>query len=695
MRLIYALIFMALLFSTITLQAQDVVQDSISFQDLLTMNLDDLLNVRASIASKTEQSIEEAPSVVSVITHAEIKAMGARELADVLQLVPGFETHKNVSVTNLTGVRGLKDPRFACKILLLLDGRPINDVFYSSYSAYSYLFDMENIERIEIIRGPGSAMYGRNAFSGVINIISKTGNEESGISVECGSGNYNTSIQRVAIGNKNKKINFHVAGSYIRTDGSDAIDPNTNQRWTSEANNGTINASVEYKDFSFNARYLSANVGNWQNGMELYKSAADYMLAYKNALSDKVKVRAQIYGLNSRHIEDIQLQEPGEVSPLGLYVTPSFNEYLYGAQFEMGVHFSEKHNSSIGMQAEAFGVTNAIIKSNFLPVDEMSVYEGRGHYNQILFEDGWVVNDGKDYTNWALYGQHIWKPINRLALTLGARLDHESEIGLVFNPRFGLVWDVFPKATFKMMYGSAYRSPNASQQYQTQGFAMGNPDLRPEKIKTFESAFIYSWPKMTTQVNVFHNFVEDMIYASMYITPDVSQTPANRNMGKNVATGIEFENKVFFGERIYSFLNYAYTVSKNTDTFGDDSEITYDHVDVAPHKFNAGVNVAFMKNFNLNSTLMYRSKMKKFFNLDEQGNHVDVSTDPIGNYAIVNATFRYIGTGLLKGFDTGVSVYNLFNTKYYAQEAFVAQAPEQGRRQIIFRASYLIPAFKK
>lgn len=668
-------------------------QDTTALDNMYDMDIEELMNLVVETATKTEQTVEEAPAIVTVITSNDIKNMGARELIDVLQFVPGFEVARKNTGEVLIGVRGVKDPRFACKLLLLEDGRPMNGIFYGDAILPGYGYDLENIDRIEIIRGPGSALYGRNAFSAVINMITKNGITGKGLSVQAEAGSFNHFSGRLNYGYAKNGLDFRISAYGVKTDGSDAFLPDmennpTENRWTVDQNNQIINAEIGYKGFTSKFTYANQKLGSWDRGIEIRRKRFHYLFGYERELSDKVNFTAKLYGQLMHHVEDYQLLKPDPATVAqGLFIAPEFKDFMYGGEVEVNINLFEGNDLFIGIQGDYRGSKDAIITSNFDLATGIP-YSDEGHDNQIEFEGGWVDEGGHDYTNFAVYIQDIYYPIKKIGITVGARYDVESQIGGMFNPRLGVVWNVMPKTYFKLLYGSAYRSPAGSQQYQLSGFATGYEDLKPERIQTFEASLSYRMKKMITQVNVFRNDITDMIYAEKYITSNVLATPPNRNMGENIAMGIEIENKIYFTKYINTFLNYSYTMSENTDDFSDGTSQTYDHIDVAPHKLNAGINFTFRKFFNFSTNIKYRSEMAKFFTYNEENEKVEVSKNSVGDYAIVNCTFR-IAPGLLKGLEFSASAYNVFDTKYYSQESSLTYAPEQGNRQFIFKLGYI------
>jgi outer membrane receptor protein involved in Fe transport len=194
---------------------------------------------------------------------------------------------------------------------------------------------------------------------------------------------------------------------------------------------------------------------------------------------------------------------------------------------------------------------------------------------------------------------------------------------------------------------------------------------------------MYRTTNTTNSVSLYWNNMSNMIYAPLGI--EINPDFMYHNIGKNISKGIEFENKSVLSKHLYLFMNASYTVSKNMVAINDNDSI-YNYRDVAPFKFNFGVNFWFLKHFNCNLISYYRSKMEKFLVFDQAtGTNVEVQ-DPIGNYAIFNFTVR--AKELIKNIEFSLSVYNFLNTKYYSQDnEHLHQPPQQGR-QLIFNLSY-------
>src|SRR3954468_10713859 len=159
--------------------------DDVAIKDITDVSLDDLLNTDVGVASKVPTTYREVPGVITVVTREEIMDSGARDLEDVLQLVPGFSPGIDVEAVVDVGVRG--NWGHEGKVLLLIDGQQMNETLYSTNQLGNH-YPIDQIERIEIIRGPGSAIYGGYAELAVINVITRGADDLKGAAVYLSSG---------------------------------------------------------------------------------------------------------------------------------------------------------------------------------------------------------------------------------------------------------------------------------------------------------------------------------------------------------------------------------------------------------------------------------------------------------------------------------------------------------------------------
>lgn len=691
-RLLFLLTFV--MFASFSISWAQVPDTSMS--KIFSMDIEELMNTKVNIATKSNKSINETPGVVSVITSEEIKNMGARELEDVLQTIPGFEIIRRSNGYYGIGIRGVKDPRTSSKLLMMVDGVPFNEIFYGHSIGMGYDVNIDIIDRIEIIRGPGSALYGRNAFSGVMNIITKNGKNDEKSFVKLTGGTYNTKILSGYYGYKNEKINASFSFRRLYTDVTDQKFDNgmgENVLWNIYRNNSTMSASIGYGNLMLSGTYFDVDGGALFNDNRLLKRAGNFSLSCSNNINPRLSFDAKIYSHNEEYTEDFEGLKPGIVPqyPAGIYYKPVFKEYLYGIETEMNYKISSTNDLLFGVQMDIHGAKDVTISSNYNFNDNTAIYNmvdsiPIGRNDQVLWQPGWFVNNGHQYNNLAFFAQDIWYATKALCFTFGARYDIDSQIGGVFNPRVGIVWEPLNHAYLKLLYGKAYRAPSPSEQYQTLGFAFGNTNLQPEIINTFEVSLSHRLNRMTNTVSLFKNKLKDMIYSE--IKNSVSPNNTYYNLGKNNSIGIEFENKFMFRKNIYSYFNYSYTHSQNTQTINNKDSI-FDQADVAPHKINLGLNYSFLKHYNCNVNMFYRGKMGKFkVPLPPPSKELMDVQDKIGDFAVFNFVFQV--TDLIKNFTFTGSVYNVFNTYYYSQDNANLHQPHQPGRQFLINVSYAI-----
>ncbi len=183
-----------------------------------------LWDIEVVTASKHEEKLSDAPGIISVVSAEEIAAFGSTTLSDVLNRVTStYMIHAGTYMWNIASMRGQNVSVFDNHVLILLNGRPLrdgisgghNNVFYNS-------FPVEGIDHIEIIRGPGSVLYGSNAYSGVINIITKKATEKTGVEASATYGSFNTTAINVGGGvHVNDDLNINFGGRFYNDDGPD------------------------------------------------------------------------------------------------------------------------------------------------------------------------------------------------------------------------------------------------------------------------------------------------------------------------------------------------------------------------------------------------------------------------------------------------------------------------------------------
>lgn len=606
------------------------------------------------IATRRSTPVRKAPAIATVVNADQIRLMGARNLIDVLERIPGFGITRTYYSTYEIEIRGLKSTRNS-KIKLMSDGHTL---FIPPIGEAAWGFEnlsLEYVDRIEVIRGPGSALYGANAFSGIINIVTKKGSDVDGTVATVGAGSFGTERISLMHGKKYGGLDVLASVTYLNTDGadefvrSDAIGQSGRADDWAESWDATLR--LDWNDFVLNTKYLQrrngpfigvTNVLTDESLLETEQYFAD--LSFKRQLNDQWTVKARAYYDYSRLEFNWELFPEGfAFAPLpqftfadGVKGTPTGKGRTYG--FELGADYKLAENNVITAGAVYEKVKQYDVEhhANFNPLTS----ENLGSFQDISSWGNWNIDTKRERT--ALYIQDEWKILNNASLTAGVRYDHYSDVGNATSPRIGLVWNVSDNAGIKMLYGEAFRVPNFEELHSINNpVAVGNPALDPEKIKTYEVALGFR-PHQKAAVNVtfFYNKFTDRIELDQSLI-----IPRFRNAGEATIYGVESEIQYFIGKnRIYA---------NHTWQRPEDDEQETRIPDVPSHRVNLGLDWKAGKYFSGNINVLYVGKRPRAEN-DPR--------DDLDAYETVNA--NVIIKNFFKTFEIRCSAYNLFDKTY-------------------------------
>ena len=614
-------------------------------------------------ASRVMEEINKAPSSISVVTAKQIREMGARDLKDVFETVTGFDYYYGIFGTYDAEAR--KHPHFIQnKYLFMINGLPQNDAYLGGGSFGN--MSLDNVKRIEFIRGPGSALYGTNAFSGVINIITKEAEDVEGVELTARGGSYNTQQYNVLFGKEWHGLEAVINFNYYDTDGyegvveSDAQDYFDDIYGTDVAETpGKMNTYIEQYEASMNLKYkgftLDGKYGDKSAGMPLnsfflddqtYSDGIKYYLnlSYENTFWKGMNLLAKIYRTHdesSDHYMEI---------PEGGY-RPWFGDDPAPQDL---INITKVKNNRTGIEAQIdfeTGHTNTIVSG--VTYEEADQYDVKNYSNYLL--DGTTfpsIIDVSDIQNHcqdaernfkAFFMEDIWDIRDNLRLTIGGRYDDYSDFGGHFSPRAGITWEYLQGYDLKLLYGNAFRAPSFSELY---GWYYGNPDLGPEIIDTYEVSLGARFASpFSGRATYYQSYVKDGISVNM-VEGGVAQYT---NHDEVKYEGFEIELKYDFRRGNYLALNYTYQESENLETNETGS--------IFPkHKGNVIANIRLNKYLNFNTYCHFRDGYKR---------GKSDPRDDMSGHAIFNATL--IAKKFLKrfkGLELRASVYNLFDEDY-------------------------------
>ena len=535
-----------------TSQAQDAQS---RVKQLIAMDLGDLLSV--DIATGTPKEVSEAPAVVSVITEEDIKAIGTRTLSEALESVPGLHVSTSqFRLQKLFSIRGIQTD-LTPQTLVLLDGNKINQITLASIPA-AFHFPVHAIKRIEVIRGPGSAVYGADAFSGVINIISKKSEDLGQNQLGATLGSFNSAEIWINGAGKLGDTQVSLLADMETTDGDDGrVTPYGSLKTDRTLYN--LHLNLEGHNWSMTNWYyrIEAFMGN---AAAIYANDVDFDVTYAwNSKFDYLFDLDENFSVNlDASVSQVKLSASFRLFPEGTwpvgndgnllappFLPVSFPDGVIGkpgaeqTRYELNLvslfQPSDHHRLRLAAggytaDVEPFEVKNfgpgVLDGENFVPVS-----------NELVDVTGTPFNYLPPYERdlWYLSIQDEWKINPSLELTAGIRYDHYSDFGSTTNPRLALVWKVNSKTTTKFLYGSAFRVATATESSaQNNPATLGNPDIQPEKIDTAEIVFNYQLnERLKGNLNLYRYDAEDLIILDQFLT--------NQNLGKQEGQGVELE----------------------------------------------------------------------------------------------------------------------------------------------------------
>jgi iron complex outermembrane receptor protein len=595
-------------------------------------------------ASKYEQKVTEAPSSITIITSDEIKKYGYRTLSDILQSVNGFYVTSDRNYS-FVGMRGFNRPGdYNSRILVLIDGHRLNENIYDgALFGTEEVIDVDIIDRIEIIRGPSSSLYGTNAFFGVINILTKRGRDIAGVEVSTALGSYGTRKGRFTYGSRHSTgLELFFSGMFFDSDGHKSLffkefnDPATNNGRVrnADADNGyRLFTKMSFTDFTLQGGYKyrlkqvpTASFGSVFNTRQTKTSDEHGFidLRYEHELPYQIGLTARAYYdrffYHGRYLFDYGTpEEPARV----LNHDFSFGEW-WGTEVKLSKRLWNRLRISVGGEFR----------------DNSSQDQKNNDYNPFTS----YLHDRRKSRIWAIYVQNELTLLENLILNASLRYDHYDSFGGTTSPRLALIYNL-PKTSIKLLYGEAFRAPTVFEQFYVSSLDFkANPKLKPETISSYEL--------------VIERYLTDHLRASLagyYYTVDnlITQTldPKDNllffdNVESLEAKGIEFDFEGKWASGFEGRLSYALQQAKN--------QVTGKILTNSPQS---------MLKLNLIVPL-WRDKV--FAGLDNRflSARKTLSGGRAQSYFVSNLTFVAHKLPGLEGVELSGSLYNLFDEHY-------------------------------
>lgn len=485
--------------------------------NLFDLSLEDLMQIKIVSSTLTEKNQRTVPSSVTVFTREQINAMGIDYLDELLNFVPGFQAFRQADSGGeyYHSARGIRSGTSSREVLILIDGNRVNAEFAGGSV---HMIALDNIAKIEIIRGPGSAIYGSNAFLGVINIT--TVKNKNTLSQTLGSNNrWQTQL---FASTKLKEVNLDVFANAYGDRGQAYVLENSSTHNPYEArdpiNGYDINLKIGLQKSQLDLTYFN------REAEDFYSSEKTANNINKNKVTDTSLSFQQAFDWSEAVTTDYKLRYHHRESYVRIpLLPPSVEATFEEASYEFALHNNWVINANRSLQ---FGLEDRTIDS-----EKVTLYTAFGPV---------LINRDYERDVLGLYVQHQNNLSAKTELTIGARYDKYSQVGSAFNPRLGLIHQVSDVQTLKLLYGQAFRAPGIGDLTLTSNNSLiGNPDLKPEKIATWELVWMGSWKNNSLTITGFDNKIDDSIVQGfgangttrMYVNAPDSQD----------SKGVEFE----------------------------------------------------------------------------------------------------------------------------------------------------------
>jgi iron complex outermembrane receptor protein len=556
------------------------------------------------------------------------------------------------------------------KVKVLIDGHSVNEPGSGGASFNFFDLVVENAKRIEVIRGPGSALYGQNAFLAVINVVTKDTEDIDGFQLTTSGGRFDTQNYNLLFGKEYGDLEISGFFDYFDTEGfskkieQDAIQPPDSGsmapgRSQDEKEKTDLNLKLSYKNLEFHGKYMKRRKEGYigfddaLSDDTLWEDTYIFgELIHKLHLGERLNMITKAY-YDQYNIDSFLESTPdGYVNrkdfgfpvlfPDGIKALIRVKYRTVGFENQLNYRVFDGNELTLGFQYEYIHQGDIHFHTNFFPLTIINPITGAILPSFTNFDDLPFVRRATRQI-WAGYLQDEWNVTKDIDLTLGVRYDNFTRFGGTTNPRLGLIWRFMEDAHLKLLFATAFRAPNFNEMFFINNpSTLGNPNLDPEKINTFEVGLGYNFTKhIRGNINYFFNRIRDRI-----ILPEIPGADLFINSGGARIKGVEAELKADFGNDNYAFANYTF----------QDAEETRERnrlPNVPVHKANIGVNVGFWKYANAN--------LHTFISGPRPREDGDTRRD-MPSYALVNLTL--IGKNFVDNFEIRGSVNNLFDKSY-------------------------------
>lgn len=650
-------------------------------EDILKMSFEEMLNIKITTAGKKEERIADIPASAVIITRHDIEKYGYMNLEEILENVPGMFVIDDFSGYRKTyGVRGFY-AGYPRNIIFMVNGvSQVESVFdYNVMSNFN--IPVEAIDRIEVVRGPMSVIYGQGAFFGAINIITNDmGDDTSLVSFSAGKG---TEKVATKVTGSQGDFNFSFSAGFSDSDGPDhelqklVSDMSSLNMWGINETNNTTEDRLErdsknfifsgaynyfYADMSFNQSHDEVFVyrPSITSGSPYDRKMAKITLGYKDQLTDNIKINAKLsyhsfsftldWDITSSFFSGNDAGETRGESNFFEYELDAFIEISEKLHLTTGLYYKESKDTLFAGEMPIFNVS---FKTNAL--DDIDLWATFAQLNYSPWEklrlvSGLRIEQMKAYTI-----VHDNNPgdetFNRIQGTYG-----KDDIELI--PSLAAIYSFNDKNIVKFLYGESLARPSFFQNRDQ--LESGYPDLDPEEIHTFEVNYIFT-PSSKVMINcsVFHNVLDNLIVRTI-LTEGDDLTSYFSNGGKLLTNGVELSIQAKPFDKFFTELSLTYQDTEDQRDGFEDIDVAY-----SPHLLGyLKMSYALRNNITLALTGTYVDEMETEWDVQLNNYTGGRIGKPVDSHFLIGANLR-VNDLFGKGCFLNVRGSNILDKEYH------------------------------
>lgn len=490
---------------------------AVAEKDIFDLSIKELMQVRISLATKTEETVLTVPSTITVFERTDIESLGVKNAYDVMNFVPGFQMTRGdwVGAVPKEHARGVYlDNGY---ILVMVNGERLNEVSFGKASVYTPHIPIGIIERIEVIRGPGSALYGSNAFLGVLNIITQQSFKQLKVSIgEKGYQQLSSSWQK----NLSKDLRLHSNISIEKSNGHQYTSP-LNRQVKDPYSNTYLELGAHYKNNKLNIRYSENELDEFINlggySVDNIHTSESFSISGKSKIWHNDKHQLEIkasYSLFEIKSAGMALAKESGLIENDFLVGPFWQTQSSDVNLDHSWIVNPRIHLNSGVEyrrADQFQSGNAVTYYDYQ--QERIIVSDENYLDKIVaiavMPETKALNQAQEMHG--IYSQLKWQVANNISLFLGARYDKVIDIDHKLSPRAAAVWQANKHHSLKLQYGESFRTPVNNELYSNDSVTNGNPNLSSEFVKTTELVWIYQRKDFSSELVFFHNDLRDFI----------------------------------------------------------------------------------------------------------------------------------------------------------------------------------------